>query len=64
MERQTLPTSPGQPPRQSVWRRLHTALILWGILAPPGAGETDLTEREQEVRKRFFFQFRRHPGGR
>lgn len=39
-------------------------LILWGILAPPETEETDLTEKEQEVRRRVFFQFRRHPGGR
>jgi hypothetical protein len=64
MDRHTLPTTPGQPTRQSLWRRLYTALILWGILAPPGARDTGLTVEEQEVRKRVFFQFRRHPGGR
>jgi len=58
------PTPPEPLPHQSFWQRLHTTLILWGILTPPGARETGLTEEEQEVRKRFFFQFRRHPGGR
>ena len=64
MDRRTLPTTSGQPPRQSLWQRLHTTLILWGILAPPGTRETGLAVEEQEVRKRIFFQFRRHPGGR
>lgn len=64
MDRQTPPAPSGQLPRQSLWQRLHTTLILWGILAPPGAKEADLAEEDQEVRRRIFFLFRRHPGGR
>ena len=61
MSRQTSPIPSGQPARHSFWQRLHTTLIRWGILAPPGASEADLTEEERATRKRFFFEFRRQP---
>ena len=64
MDKQTPLVAPGQLPRHSFWHRLRTTLILRGILAPPGTREIDLTEKEQEVRRRAFFLFRRHPGGR
>ena len=64
MDKQTLPTTSEQPPRQSLRQKIQRTLILWGILAPPGTRETSLTAEEQATRKRVFFQFRRHPGGR
>lgn len=60
MQKHIPPMPIAQPSQKSFWPKLRARLILWGILAPPG----DLAETEQARLRRFFFQFRRHPGGR